>query len=202
MNSKPKVLVFDDEMKWAKLIAKTLRTHYSVVATTNAKNWDKHVGSTNWDVIVVDVQLLGPRTGVDLAEEAILKYEITAPIIIISGNVKLCVIEKKYGKIFFGYVSKDNFNRKLLELVYAAYQDRVKGTHLKKMLTKIAKKHRVFDVKINPIQAATYVGITPLIGQIAGKTIGELINSIDGVNGKTNLTKIGRIILGIIHLQT
>lgn len=200
--SKPKVLIFDDEAQWAKTIEDTIKSEYFVKRTTKTKLWNEYMSSMFWDVIIVDVQIMGSvQNGAHLAEKAILEYGITSPIIIISGNVNLDVINAKYGKVFFDYISKDEYATKLPKAVERACDAINNGTHLNSMLPKLAKKYRVGDDEIIPEFIRKYKNTSPVLGIKKGMTVNELINSDHMATKKTDYGRRGRAILEIIENQ-
>lgn len=199
--NKPKVLIFDDEKIWANIMSKTLKQKFSVVSTTRQKNWNQNMRSTFWDIILVDVQIGTAKTGAQLSEEAILNYNITSPIILISGVVDLHDVKKKYGNIFYDYICKEESDEKLLKSTLKAYEGITEGNHLKKMLSTLAKRHHVYDDEIIPEFVKTYNGTNDLLKNIEGKTIGHLIRRLDKIHGKQNLAKPAMAILDMINNQ-
>lgn len=199
--NKPKILIFDDEKIWANTMSKTLKEKFSVTSTTKHKNWNQNLRSTFWDVVLVDVQIGAAKTGAQLAEEAILNFNITAPIILISGVVNLQEVKKKYKNIFFDYICKEEPEERLLNVALKAYEDRTEGVHLKKMLNILAKRHHVYEDKIIPEFVRTYNNSNKILKNIEGKTIGNLIKRLEPIHGKQNLSKPSMAILDMINNQ-
>ena len=111
-----RVLVFDDDHDWADQMALTLN-EFSPQPISNPDDWNKHI-ATRWSAIVVDVQILGSTmNGPDMAARAILEYGITAPVIVVSGIIRLDEIRQKYGDVFFDYVHKDDCGQQLPSVV-------------------------------------------------------------------------------------
>lgn len=197
------VLIFDDESKWAKNIENVIDSSYFIKRTTTTKLWNKFMRSPFWDVIIVDIQITGlAENGAHLAEKAILEYGVTSPIIVISGNVNLDLIKKKYGKIFFGYISKTDYVTTLPTMVNKAYDAVNDGSHLYDMANKLAKKYRVFDDTIIPEFVRKYNDVSHLIKIHKGMTVDELINAEYFYRTKSDHAKRGQAILDIIENQT
>ena len=203
MTNKPNVLICDDESDWADLIEVSIQNKYSTSKMTNPDNWNKQIGSSNWDAIIVDVQLIGTDvTGVDHAERSILDYGVTSPIIIMSGVVNLEEFQQKYGKMFFDYISKDEFNKSLLESLDKACEHSMRLQHVKDVLLLFCKKFGILDTEF-PISLLKEYGNDDVLQSFKsnnGKTLRDLIDSIlYGVKHK--LDKMGKIIFAIIQHQ-
>jgi len=120
MNSKPKVLIFDDE-DWANTIEIDIRDRYNATIVSTGEEWNSKIAPSYWDVIIVDVQILGSaKLGFEIAEDAILTLGIKTPVIIITNKVDIESIRKSKGNLFFGYHSKSdpNFSDLLLFLTF------------------------------------------------------------------------------------
>lgn len=184
MNAKPKVLIFDDDAGWAEQIALSLQDGFDTTSMTKSSNWDAHIRSTYWDAIVVDVQILGSATsGLEMAENSILEYEITAPVIVVSVLPNLDEIERRHGNVFFGYVRKTNYNEELPPLVDRACKPLGRATYLHGMLTEFAKRFGVLrdtfpdnmvDYGLAHLAGANCETIKDLIGMVSGGTKHEL----------------------------
>ena len=199
MNDRPNVLICDDEQDWADLIIKSIQDKCKTSATTDPSKWNKQIGSSNWDAIIVDVQLIGQDiTGVEHAEKSILQYGVTSPIIITSGNVNLKDYRKKYGKMFFDYISKDDIHESLLESLEKACQSTARLQHVKNVLTLFCKKFKILNNKV-PLQLLEdYDDALQSFKSSNGETIDDLINSI--LYGlKYKMDKMAKIIFEIIR---
>lgn len=199
MSDRPNVLICDDEQDWVDLITKSIQGKYKTSATTDPSNWNKQIGSSNWDAIIVDVQLIGQDiTGVEYAEESILQYGVTSPIIITSGNVNLKGYREKYGKMFFDYISKDDINEPLLESLEKACQNTARLQHVKNVLILFCQKFQILD-NIVPLQLLEdYGDALQYFRSSNGRTMKDLINSI--LHGsKHKMDKMAKIIFYIIR---
>ena len=200
MSSLPKVLIFDDEEKWSRLIERTIRKRYSASTTNNPENWNKQVGSSYWDAVVVDVQILGSeKSGTDLAEQAILDFGIVSPMIIISGVVNLDKIKEKYGNIFSNYISKTYLNRDLLPAIDTAVQNHYRSDNVKKMLIELAKKNKVSEINITKEEIEQFGNPIPYTGDFKGGTVREFIDSFSAWGDKHLTQKFGKVVLAIMH---
>jgi len=192
-----KVLIFDDRPDWAEQIALSLKNKFSTTTISNPDNWNKHISSTYWDVIIVDVEIFGDKlNGPERAEQSILEHGITSPIIVISGVVSLDGIEKKYGKAFFAYVHKDNYNEQLPSLVDSACTNDRRNKHISEMLLEFGKRFKILDDEFpkNMIIDSTALDV---FNRSRGRTIKDLICLV--VFGtKNHASKIGKMILEII----
>lgn len=199
MNDKPNVLICDDEQDWADLITKSIQGKYKTSATTDPSKWNKQIGSSNWDAIIVDVQLIGQDiTGVEHAEKSILQYGVTSPIIITSGNVNLNGYRKKYGKMFFDYISKDDINEPLLKSLENACQSTARLQHVKNVLVLFCKKFKILDKKVPLRLLEDYDEALQSFKSSNGETMEDLINSI--LYGlKHKMDRMAKIIFEIIR---
>lgn len=199
MSNKPNILICDDEQDWADLISTSIQSKCNTSTTTDPTNWNKQIGSSKWDAIIVDVQLIGYGiTGVEHAEKSILEYGVTTPIIIISGVVNLEKYRKKHDKIFFDYISKDDFNKPLLESIDRACQNTIRSQHVKDVLILFCKKFKILNNKVPLSLLEGHNDALQSFKSNNGKTLGDLINSI--VYGvKHKLDKMGKIVFEIIR---
>ena len=193
-------MIFDDQFEWAEQIELSLKNKFSTTTISNPDNWNEHISSTYWDAVIVDVQILGDRlNGPERAEQSILKYGITSPIIVISGAVNLKGIEKKYGKIFFAYVDKNNYNEHLPSLIESACTEQGRLKYICEMLTEFGKKFNILD-SVFPKNMITDTVAYSLFENDGGKTIEDLIRIIL-VGTKNHLSKMGQIILKVIDYK-
>lgn len=197
MSAKPRVLIFDDDAGWAEQIALSLQDGFNTTSITEPSDWNEHIRSTYWDAIVVDVQILGSDiNGLEIAERSILEYEITTPVIVISVVPNLKEIEKKHGRVFFGYVRKTNYNHELPTLVNQACKPLGRSIYLHGMLTEFAKRFGVLhDILPDDMAGYDFSWVTK---NVKGKTINDLIE-IAGAGPKRELSNMARIVLRIIQ---
>ena len=150
-SGKPRVLIFDDDEDWAEQIAASIRGICDPTVVTTVGDWIPEVGATYWDVIVVDVQITGsPKLGTGHAEQAILEYQITSPVIVISGVWRLEDVKAKHPDIFFDFISKDHLNDSLPESIIGACSMVPRTAHVKKMLTSFAKERGILRKEFPP----------------------------------------------------
>lgn len=197
MNGKPNVLIFDDEEDWAEQIAAPLHKKFNVITISQSEDWNKQIGSAYWDAIIIDVQILGDDLyGPDRAKLSILKYLVTAPIIVISGVVNLKIIQKKHGNIFFKYIHKDNCIKELPPLVESACLIEDRKKHIQRMTTEFAKKYGILDYEF-PDDWIISKHIRETFANGNKKTIRRLISMTYG-GTKIQLNEIGKTILIVI----
>lgn len=193
-DERPKVLIFDDNMDWADQIAMSIRDRCDPNALTAVNRWDEAMASSRWDVIVVDEQIAGhPKTGTDYAEQAILKYGITSPVIVISGVWLLKDMESKHPGMFFGYVSKDHLRDKLPGMIDRACQMDARTDHVRQMTTAFAKKFGMLKKEF-PLDLLRCTALKQLFESAGGKTVADLIGLI-GEATVQHLDRIGKSIL-------
>ena len=198
MNIHPKVLIFDDQPRWAEQIALSLKNKFLTTTISNPDRWNKHISSTYWDAIIVDVDILGDNlNGPERAEQSILEYGMTSPIIVISGVVNLKDIEKKHGNVFFAYVHKDNYNEQLPTLIESACTEQGRCKYIHGMLIEFGKRFSILDNEF-PKYMITDKVASALFDSNSGRTINDLISTIL-VGTKNELSKMGKIILEIIR---
>lgn len=191
-----RVFIFDDDRDWGDQMALSLKG-FSTQVATNPKDWDQHIASTRWNAIVVDVQILGHTLqGPHMAARSILEFGITAPVIIVSGIIRLDTVRQKYGDVFFDYVHKDDCGDRLLPVVSSACSRDGLERHLRAMLARIASDLDVIDKRF----PSGHLG-TPAadIAQSASlSTVGDLIDAL--ISGdKHNMDMMGKEVLHIIH---
>ena len=197
MSIQPKVLIFDDDQQWAEQIELSLKDKFSTTTISNPDYWNKHISSTHWDAIIVDVQIMGYElNGPERAEQSILEYDITSPIIVISGVANLKDIEKKHGKVFFAYVHKDNYNDQLPPLIESACKEQGRYNYIHGMLMELGKRFKVLDSEF-PKDMITDKAAFTMFDDTDGRTIVDLISTIL-YGTKNNLSKMGKIILEVI----
>ena len=189
-----RVLVFDDDKDWGEQMAMSLHpSEYVIVA--GPKDWGRHVASTSWDAIVVDVQILGSdRTGPEIVAESIPRYGIAVPVIVVSGIAKLDGIKRKYGDLFFDYIHKDDCGARLPGAVESACSAEELRRHLPLMLEKAASDRGVLDRPFPP-DALTRV-TAGVAGSAGARTVRDLIGTVGGSN--PHLTNMCREILAVI----
>ena len=80
------VLVFDDDATWGKLIEINLQQHEYIVS--HVLNWSeatRAIDSNHFDIVVADLDLGTPRTGMDFLEYIRSKNR-HQPVILVTGN--------------------------------------------------------------------------------------------------------------------
>lgn len=197
MNEKPNVLIFDDDPDWAEQIAIPLRRKFEVITISNPDDWDIHVSGGRRDVIIIDVQILGDDLdGPNRAKQSILKFRITAPIIVISGVVSLPDIQNEHGEMFFEYVHKDDCIKELPPLVESACLPDNRKIHIQKMTTRIAKLHNILDHEF-PSDWIVVKYIKKIFVDSNKKTIKDLISMMHG-STSDQIANMGKTILQVI----
>jgi len=152
MNTKPNVLIFDDEIDWAKLIKEDIEDRYSVTIVKNAEEWNSKIAPSYWAVIIVDIQILGSaKLGFEIAEDAILTLGITSPVILITNKVDIQSIKKIKGKLFFAYHSKmdPNFSENIQTDIDRAYASTKNREHVCNMLREIGKEQNILNTELS-----------------------------------------------------
>ena len=191
------MLIFDDDAVWAKQIALSLKDRFATTQITEPSDWDVHIRSTYWDAIVVDVRILGnDDNGPEMAEKSILEYEVTTPVIVISV-ADLRGIERKHGRVFFGYVRKANYNAELPALVDQACKPLGRSTYLRNMLTEFARRFGVLRDTF-PDSMVDYDSARRVITNSDCQTIKDLIAMIGG-GPKHELSNMAIAVLRVIR---
>ena len=191
-------MFFDDDREWAEQLALSISSKYETSIATNPGHWNIHICSTQWDVIVVDVQIHGsPETGTERATKDILQYGITSPIIVISGVVNVQSIQKEYPGIFFGFISKDDVAEHLSELIDKACSINARTTHVKRMLTAFAKKYGMLKKKF-PVEQLQDTMLLQLFKSANGETMDDFISMTKG-ESRSYLDRVGKIVLTTIR---
>jgi len=152
MNTKPNVLIFDDEIEWAKLIKEDIEDRYSVTIVKNAEEWNSKIAPSYWAVIIVDVQILGSaKLGFEIAEDAILTLGIKSPVIVITNKVDVQSIKKSKGNLFFAYHSKTdpNFSENIQTDIDRAYASTKKLDHVCNLLREIAEEQNILNTELS-----------------------------------------------------
>lgn len=152
MNDKPKVLIFDDEIDWAKAIEIDIRDRYDATIVTTPEEWNAKIAPSYWNVIIVDAQILGSaKMGFEIAEDAILTLGIKSPIIVITNKVDIENIRREKGSLFFEYISKarPDFSEKLLTEIDRAYASTRNREHVCKILREIAREENILNAELS-----------------------------------------------------
>lgn len=200
MTEKPKVLVFDDDLKWIKLIEQRLSRKCNVTSISDSKHWNIQVSGSKWEAIIIDVKILGESLNwPERAKQSILEYLITSPIIVVSEVFKPDALKIKYGEIFFGYIGKeDGIEDELMPMIESACTNEGKNNHIKKMTTEFAKEYKILEYEFPRDWISNRV-ILELINTDNKKTIKDLISTTFG-NQNEQLTTMGKIILDVITM--
>lgn len=187
------VLIFDDDKDWGEQMTLSLKPRRVEVA--GHQDWGTHVASTSWDALVVDVQILGSdHTGPEIVAKAIPRYRIAAPVIVVSGIVRLDGVKQEYGNLFFDYIHKDDCGRQLPGAVDSACSPEQLRRHLPLMLEKAASDRGVLDMPFPP------GALTPVAAGHAdsagARTVRDLIGIVRGSN--PHLTRMCQEVLIVI----
>lgn len=84
---KPKVLIIDDEVDWAHSTKMLLQDKYNIDFVETGNKGVQKVKTTDYDVIVIDWQLMEEKTGTDVMVE-IKGFNKIIPVIIVSGKIE------------------------------------------------------------------------------------------------------------------
>jgi len=84
---KPKVLIIDDEVDWAHSTKMLLQDKYNIDFVETGNEGVQKVKTTDYDVIVIDWQLMEEKTGTDVMVE-IKGFNKIIPVIIVSGKIE------------------------------------------------------------------------------------------------------------------
>ena len=112
MKNKPKLLLFEDEIRNAKLIRRVCEKNFDITWVRNEAELDEEI-SEEFDVIVSDIRIKGTDDvrGHKIIEDIRRKYKLSRiPVIIYSGVVNVHEIEKERGRLFFSYVDKGDID--------------------------------------------------------------------------------------------
>ena len=197
-HTRPRVLIFDDDEAWAKLVARSIHNTCDAIIAHTIDRWTHEVSGQHWDAMVMDVQIPGsPKTGTDHAEQAIWEYWITSPIIVISVGWRLEAIKRKHPGIFFDFIPKDDLRSRLPESINRAYSIDTRSDHVKRMLTSFARKFGILKKEF-PIELLDTGHVRQLFKSSNGKTIEDLINMIWG-GTKNDLNNVARAVFSVMR---
>jgi DNA-binding NtrC family response regulator len=84
---KPKVLIIDDEVDWAHSTKMLLQDKYKIDFVETGNEGVQKLKTTDYDVIVIDWQLMEEKTGTDVMVE-IKGFNKIIPVIIVSGKIE------------------------------------------------------------------------------------------------------------------
>lgn len=170
---------------------------FSTQVATSPNDWGQHIASARWSALVVDVQILGHTLqGPDIAARSILEFGITAPVIIVSGIIRLDTVRQKYGDVFFDYVHKDDCGDRLLPVVSSACSRDGLERHLRGMLTRIASDLDVIDKQFSSGHLGTPAA--EMAQNASLSTVDDLIDAL--ISGdKRNMDRMGKEVLNVIH---
>ena len=83
---KPRILVIDDEVDWAKSVKGLLQNQYDVDIIESGNEGIKRVRQVTYDLLLIDYQLLEEKKGTDIMVE-IKQFNRFLPIILVSGKI-------------------------------------------------------------------------------------------------------------------
>ena len=188
-------------MEWAEQLALSISDKYESSIVTNPDDWNIHISSTRWSVIVVDVQILGsPETGTERAAKDILQYCITSPIIVISGVVTAEIVQRGHPGIFFDFIPKRDVAEHLSESIDKACLMNARTAHVKKMLATLAKKFGMLKKEF-PVEQLQDNMLLQMFESIHGKTMEDFIGMIKE-GSKQYLDRVGKAVLMTIRDKT
>ena len=200
--TRPRVLVFDDDPNWTTTIKETLEPEIEVRTTNDPVNWSVQMRQPVWDAIIVDVEIIGSEDdGVTIAEKSIREFGITSPMIIITGIANLKDIQKEYKKIFFGYISKDDFNEILVDTVNDAISQSGKNNHMWNMISGIARKNKILKKDCGDYTRSDYPEVSTYMSNPNGKTIEQVIEDEKNRSGGIADINLGRSVLSVIYYE-
>lgn len=85
--TKPKILIIDDEHDWAHSTKMLLQDKYDVDFVESGEEGIDKVRQMGYDVLLIDWQLMGEKTGTDVMVE-IKQFNKVLPVILISGKIE------------------------------------------------------------------------------------------------------------------
>jgi len=85
--TKPKILIIDDEHDWAHSTKMLLQDKYDVDFVESGEKGIDKVRQMGYDVLLIDWQLMGEKTGTDVMVE-IKQFNKVLPVILISGKIE------------------------------------------------------------------------------------------------------------------
>ena len=196
--SKKHVLILDDSSDWIKTLTKIIESdnQFEVTDVHNPNEWDEKISASSyWDVIIVDIKLCGEHNGSKLASDAICKYGIMSPIIIISANLNLYESEKIYKKIFFKYIHKNYIEETLLNEIHNACDSNNRKLHIKNMLKMFCRTFRILD-NVVTLEQIGDGKLSNYFDESDGTTFKDLVNLLYGTGYE--LDKCGKKIMEVI----
>lgn len=147
-----RVLLFDDYDNWINFMGDLIKNSIPGIRLSTVKNaqgWERHVSSSLWDAIIVDVQLDGDsKNGVEHALDSIWNDGTFAPIILVSNAVNLDLFDNKYGKMFFKYIDKSDFADMLPTAVKDTFMIDKRIAHVNNVLMLIGQKLEILDSEV------------------------------------------------------
>jgi len=178
MNSPPKLLLFEDDSKNAKIIKAACRKSFDIVWVKNEDELDAEI-KDDFDVIISDVRIRGTdRQGHQIIEDIRRKYKISRiPVILYSGVLNVFEIEKERGRLFFAYVDKGDidFANQLLSKASEAATEKenlISYTYFETRFSQMGK----FDESLEKINLIDNLSFITDITQI--KTVRDLITQM------------------------
>jgi len=105
--SKPKILVIDDERDWADSVQMLLQDRYHIDIVETGEEGLRKVKEIDYDMVLMDWQLMGAKSGTDVMVE-IKEFNKIIPVILVSGKIdeRKPIIEAIH-KGIADYVEKD-----------------------------------------------------------------------------------------------
>lgn len=122
--AKPKLLLFDDDVKIADIIEDSLEDEFDVTWRSKPHELDDVIND-EFSVIVTDVSITGyDKAGYQIIDDLRRKMKIMrTPIVVYSAKINIKDIKRECGKLFYAYVDKgDAMGDKLVETCLEASQ--------------------------------------------------------------------------------
>ena len=178
MSELPKLLLFEDEIRNAKLIKAACKKYFDITWAKNEEMLDDEI-SEEFDVIVSDIRIRGTDVrGHMIIEDLRRKYKISRiPVIIYSGIVNVFEIEKERGRLFFGYIDKgdEDFAEQLVQKAIEASLEKENITSHRYFETRFKDMNKIDETLITSdvINHLSFITDTSQL-----KTVKDLINQM------------------------
>jgi DNA-binding response OmpR family regulator len=87
-NSKPKLLITEDDVENQKLLQLVLRNNFEIDICDSEQCFNNRLSEKNYDAVLMDVTLKGDRNGVDIIKDMRKKSQFkNLPVVCLSANV-------------------------------------------------------------------------------------------------------------------
>lgn len=113
---KPKILVTEDDIENQKFLKLILKRNFEVDVCNSEKTFYQKLSEANYDVVLMDVSLIGERSGVEIIKD-FKKHSIykSIPVVCLSAHVFSQVQRRAIDAGADAYLTKPIQNKDLIE---------------------------------------------------------------------------------------